>query len=147
MTPFTSAAPRAFCISMESMGLAHPPPIARRETGVLTDALCGGGQGWGVVRAKEAIACAAALLSLKAARPPSLILPPCGLRRSHKRVVFDWRMIRASDSTPVRFSGALMGAGFCGDIRVSRRFERILEDIAGSGTWWFASLAGIGRGR
>src|ERR1700690_648982 len=42
-------------------------------------------------------------------------------------------MIRASDSTPVRFSGALMGAGFCGDIRVSRRFERILEDIAGSG--------------
>ncbi len=26
-----------------------------------------------------------------------------------------------------------MGDGFCGDIRVSRRFERILEDIAGSG--------------
>jgi len=81
MTPFTSAAPRAFCISMESMGLAHPPPIARRETGVLTDALCGGGQGWGVVRTKEAIACAASLSSLKAARPPLLDPPPQGGRR------------------------------------------------------------------
>jgi hypothetical protein len=27
-----------------------------------------------------------------------------------------------------------MGAGFCGDIRVSRRFERLLEDIASSGS-------------
>ena len=27
-----------------------------------------------------------------------------------------------------------MGVGFCGDIRVSRRFERILEDIAKSGS-------------
>src|ERR1700683_1655594 len=54
---------RAFCISMESMGLAHPPPIARRETGVLPDALCGGGQGWGVARANEAIASAADPLS------------------------------------------------------------------------------------
>ena len=26
-----------------------------------------------------------------------------------------------------------MGGGFCGDIRVARRFERILEDIAASG--------------
>ena len=54
----------------ESMPLAHPPPIARRETGVLPDALCGGGRGWGVARAEEIIECAAALLSRRMARPP-----------------------------------------------------------------------------
>jgi len=27
-----------------------------------------------------------------------------------------------------------MGFGFCGDIRVSRRFEKILEDITKSGS-------------
>ena len=35
-----------------------------------------------------------------------------------------------------------MGAGFCGDIRVSRRFERILEAIAGSGTLVVRKLGG-----
>jgi hypothetical protein len=32
------------------------------------------------------------------------------------------------------FWEAMMGVGLCGDIRVSRRFERILEDITKSGS-------------
>ena len=50
-------------MSAEPLVLAHRPPIACRETGVLPDALCGGGQGWGVARANEAIASAADPLS------------------------------------------------------------------------------------
>ena len=46
---------RACCIWVESMALAHPPPIARREAGVLPDALCGGGRGWGVALAREVV--------------------------------------------------------------------------------------------
>ena len=68
--------PRAFrarCISAESMALAHPPPIARRETGVLPDALCGGGQGWGS-RGRRGLS------NAPTARPPSSILPHKSLR-------------------------------------------------------------------
>ena len=67
------------------------PLIARRETGVLPDALCGGGHspskdgrsserpmGGGVARTKEIIACAADPLSRRTARPPSFILPRKG---------------------------------------------------------------------
>ena len=73
---------------------------------------CGGGQGWGVARTEEIIECAIARSSRRTARPPSSVLPHKGLRRSHKRVVFDWRMIAASDSTPVRFSGGVDGRWF-----------------------------------
>ena len=43
-------ASRACCISVESMSLAHPPPVARQETGVLPNALCGADGGGGCVR-------------------------------------------------------------------------------------------------
>jgi hypothetical protein len=72
------------------MALAHPPPIARRETGVLPDALCGGAHspsegrafsrtpyGWGVAQTDEISECAARL-SRRTARPPSLFLPHKG---------------------------------------------------------------------
>jgi hypothetical protein len=71
---------RAYCMWIESMALAHPPPIARRETGVLPNALCGGGQEWGVARIAEIIECAIARLSPRTARPPSSVLP-CTDRR------------------------------------------------------------------
>ncbi|MGA2495839.1 MAG: hypothetical protein ABSF67_23420, partial [Roseiarcus sp.] len=35
-----------------------------------------------------------------------------------------------------------MGAGFCGDIRVSRRFEKLLEEIASSGSLVVRKIGG-----
>lgn len=60
-----------------------PAPIARRETGVLPDALCGGGPGWGVARTSEFVR--RRKIKLRgSARPPTLILPhKGGGNRSH----------------------------------------------------------------
>jgi hypothetical protein len=70
------------------MALAPPPLIARRETSVLPNALCGGGHspsegrafsrtpyGWGVAPTEEIIEYAIAGSSRRAARAPTSVLP------------------------------------------------------------------------
>ena len=115
----TSTSTRACCIWAESMALAHPPPIARRETGVLPDALCGGGRGWGVGRTKEIVECAAALSSRRTARPPSSILPHKGPTRGEETQRSDPRVNSRANgsnlSSPLPTSCAVTG------LRLERR--------------------------